>query len=150
MAAKLPDPRDIDGRPVHPAASAWYDPANPRAIAYRTDSGEWYGTGGGPHPSMAFAIGWARDESARQWQSSATIAAQAARIREVEAARDGVTACYASALRDLDIRLSELKAAQRDLVHANGLVWRWMATAFVLLGAGTILGYALASVGGGS
>jgi hypothetical protein len=145
---KPPDPRDIDGRPVHPAASAWYDPADFRVLAFRLPAGMWSNPYGGEFATMTEAIRVARADAAERWPPSAVLAAQATRIREVESERDALATCYRSAERDVDIRRAEVGDLRRQLDSANGLVWWWMAVAFVFLGAGTVLGYALASVGG--
>ncbi len=144
MPAKLPDPRPVDGRDVHPAASAWYDPADHGVVAYRRPDGMWSTPYGGPFHSMADAIRIGRHEVDRWGRVSATVDAQAARIREVEgnfARAEAAVRELELAARDADKRRGDL---QRDLNSARAMVrlCQWLT-----LAAG-VVGYALASVGG--
>jgi hypothetical protein len=106
-------PREVDGVTVLNAVAVWFAPSDPAGIiAYRTDDGEWYGTGGGPHPTMREAIHHAlsaqdtrfasEDERAEKLvRAERAVAQQAARIREVEG--------------DLDARLTENATLRADL-----------------------------------
>jgi hypothetical protein len=148
MAANLPDPRPVDGRPVHPAASAWYDPADFRVLAFRLPDGMWSNPYGGEFATMTEAIRVARADAAERWPPSAVLASQATHIREVE----GNFARAEAAVRELELAArGKDKVAgdlQRDLDSARRMVllFQWIAVAAIV--AGGSLGYALASVGG--
>lgn len=137
-------PRPVDGREVHPAASAWYDPADPGVVAYRTSGGAWRTPYSGPHDTMGAAIMVARDESARQWQAADTIRQQAERIRTVE----GNFARAEAAVREL-----ELAARNKDKIngelHQDLDSARLMVRLFQWLTvAAAVVGYALAAAWG--
>lgn len=127
---KLPDPRPVDGRDVHPAASAWYDPADHGVVAYRRPDGMWSTPYGGPFHSMADAIRVARHEVDRWGRVSATVDAQAARIREVEAERDARDIELVNVRADRDDLRRKLDSARRMV-----LLLQWIAVAALVLGA---------------
>lgn len=127
---KLPDPRPVDGRDVHPAASAWYDPADHGVVAYRRPDGMWSTPYGGPFHTMADAIRIGRHEVDRWGRVSATVDAQATRIREVEAERDARDIELVNVRADRDDLRRKLDSARRMV-----LLLQWIAVAALVLGA---------------
>ncbi len=146
LMPRLMDPRPVDGRVVHPAASAWYDPADHSVFAYRLPNDPWHpwrSSSGEPCVTLVGAIRASRDESRVRNNVAATITGKSTRIRDLEAA----LSIAETSVAELQTRVA---TAERDLDSARRMVLllQWIAVAAIV--AGGSLGYALASVGGAS
>lgn len=143
--SKILEPREVDGLIVHHTSSAWRSSIDPAIAAFRMPDGAWTTPQGGCFETMTGAIRYSR--SRVDLPNPNVVAAQAARIRELEADGRILAELFDSAERDLDARLTENATLRADLATWKRRAERtrvWGAVLAVLaLVAGFVVGGAL-------